>query len=168
MPTEGKAAVVILRGQVLLGLLCCTGLGFESVMGLLNAEDSSRQIEANISEPLQVQAFAVSFFLWLIGVTVLRTVLAREIVARKRWARRTLIAFEVADIALGVAIWLAVAAATGDPELTGAVIAGSSLGLLIAAALIGLVRTPEMEQWCDRSRNNTASGHGRRAEPVRR
>lgn len=150
MPLEGKFAVVILRAQALLGLLCCTSFGYESVAGLRSARDSSTQIQANLSEPFEAQALAVSVLVWLMGVTVLRALLARGIVAGRPWAVPTLIGFETVEIALGVATWIAVAASTADPKLTNVVILSSSPGLLIAAALIGLVRTPEMRHWCQR------------------
>lgn len=148
MPPEGKAAVVILRIQALLGLLCCTGLGYESLAGLSSARDSWIQIQANIAEHLEAQALAVSFFVWLMGATFFRAMLSYELVDGRPWARRALVVFEIAGIALGVATWLGVAAVTANPVLTNAVIIGSSPGMLTAATLIGLVRTREMRQWC--------------------
>lgn len=148
MPPEGKTAVVILRAQALLGLLCCTGLGYESLAGLSRARDSWAQIQANLAEHLEAQALAVSFFVWLMGATFFRALLAHEIAAGKPWARTALLGFEVVGIAFGVATWLIVAAVTANPVLTNAVIIGSSPGMLTAATLIGLVRTHEMRRWC--------------------
>lgn len=148
MPPEGKAAVVILRAQALLGLLCCTGLGYESLAGLSSARDSWIQIQANLSEHVEVQALVVSFFLGLMGATFFRTLLSYEIAAGRPWARRALVVFEVVGMAFGVATWLVVATTTANPVLTNAVIIGSSPGMLTAATLIGLVRTREMRHWC--------------------
>ncbi|WP_100449201.1 hypothetical protein [Glycomyces xiaoerkulensis] len=83
------------------------------------------------------------------------------------WARRPLVAFEIAVVVSGVAIRLAAAAVSGDPELTGVVITQLGSGLLDHCGPIGPVRTREMEQWCDRTRNDASPSDGSPAEEVR-